>query len=390
MHMKPNFLLLATLSVIAAPLMANEWTHCYETPPGYTLLNVNDYKARFYGEVEYLGWYADQEGMSYASIINYNVDPAAPKTRDLHFKTKWDSGVRAILGFKPASKNWDMRAAYTYFYTESHPRGSSSTAILDVDASNVTTISGSVIAPAYYSTDLPSPGGRFRPVPPYTVTGTYAIDPQWHLWLNQADLEIGTEFYLNCDAKIRTFGGFRGVWINQKFNLLSNFINDIAGGVTTTLSSDLYEKNQMSAFGARTGVLFNYTLGYGLDIYTGLAGSLLWSWFTTKQSYFTTASDDIPNNSEKGSLSHHTNLFNYDVEIGLQWNYWMNCNRNLLTIKFGWEQHLYTNVNQFQTFINTPSLSINSFNVPGFFNDRNIQRGDLSLSGFIAGISYTY
>ncbi len=87
---------------------------------------------------------------------------------------------------------------------------------------------------------------------------------------------------------------------------------------------------------------------------------------------------------------------NLDLGLGFKWNYWVKEGSNLLTLKFAWEQHLYTNMNQFQV-LNIPlesGFDQNNVKATAFGpsiattrSDRNLQRGDLSLSGLIVFFS---
>jgi len=391
------------------PVVAENWQDNCDFPmnEGYSYSFLDNCESHYFAGVDYLAWYVDQEGMSYASVYDI-ANTAATSTanaadgKDLFFKTKWDSGVRAMAGFKPCNKSWDIRSSYTYFSTNDKPRALSSSATsistTPPEGGSIVATSGTVIIPAYFSVREPAAGFASD-----EAIITYSILPRWKFNFNQADLELSEEFFVTCDATIRFFGGFRGLWTNQKFEeviaLESTFLSD---GITTTFgSSAAFEaQHKFSAFGARAGFDFNYTVGGGLDLYASCAGSILWGWFNDRQSYAVTTaisgSTGTEDAAETFTHSHHTSILNLDTAFGLRWNYWLNCNRHLLTVRFGWEQHIYLNINQFQNFANTPlvgaigpgSILLGGTQQP--FADHNVQRGDLSLSGFVVGLQYAF
>jgi hypothetical protein len=369
----------------AAPLAANGFDP-YLTPPntGYYLNEV---------EVEYLLWYANQDGLAFATVNNFEQSTlnVTSDEHDQFFKPRWDSGVRATLGFKPADRSWDTRLVYSYFATKIHPRSilGNSTQTSSVPPLGTAIIPDFVPVDSYFNLVESEIHESFYEFFDYT------LDPSWKLYFNLIDIEVGKDLRLGSTITFRPFIGVRGIFTNQRFEELitvSSLLNQgpsfplIAANQTYIFS----EKNQFNGGGARGGLDLNFPLLKGLSFYGNFAAGILWGAFSVRQEvneYYSSApvSDALTLINvlgEKFNHSHQSSVFNFDITLGLEWNYLFNCNQNMLTFKAGWEQHLFTNINQFQNFISvTNETAIAS---------RNVQRGDLSLSGFFFGLEYSF
>lgn len=178
------------------------------------------------------------------------------------------------------------------------------------------------------------------------------------------------------------------MWTHQHFqeNISITSISDISGILTQSLTTAFFtQKSTFSGVGAKAGFGLNYSLWKGLHLYGDLAAGILWGWFNVRQKVQKTIQNFslVTNPSEKFNHSHQSSVFNFDIHLGLEWNFLLNANRNSLTFKFGWEQHLFSNMNQFQQFIQATQTSELTVS-------RNVNRGDLSLSGFSFGLNYSF
>lgn len=410
---------LAAATLLASPLAA-QWSDGWQLPVGYNPSFWDECGQRFYGEVDYLLWYANQEGSSFASTFDiFGVTQNAKRsenfrTKDEFFRNNWDSGVRAVLGYKPPCRTWDVRGAYVYFANQSR-RGFDP---LTFNEFTTTTFTGqsTIISGSAFGVD-------YLPLVPLNFlnnTGSFQLSSivsnlsaKWNLNFNQADIEFGREFYVACDVTVRPFFGLRGLWENQKYNVrntlavsgtttrgggpggaaIPNAHRAIGSPVTEFVTLNFDPSSRFDGFGARAGFDASITLWNCLDLYGNLAGSILWGNAKTKERVTIISVTDLTNiviQTEQAVHSHHTSVLNLDFGLGFRWNQWMNCGRNLLSLKFGWEQHVYTNINQLQNSVlaNVSGLGGTSGGNGTF--DRNIYRGDLSLSGFIFGVDYLY
>jgi hypothetical protein len=340
----------------------------------------------FYAEADALFWYANQEGMSFATKVSLtdNNTNTNFKENDLFFENKWDYGARGIVGYKPNECSWDVRLVYDYFSTKIHHKEVFGQAI-SIDS--ITT--GSVVAPAYVEAVFP-----YQTSPAIQQTANYSLDPLWKLYFNSLDLEFAKEFDLSEDAMIRPHVGLKGLWMDQHFEeaiVVNSVVTSISNVITSNYSQLFTESNKFSGVGARGGLDIQYSIWGGLDLYGSFAAGLLWGWFNVNQqlnTLMTETSFSNEMNDETFKHSHHSTVFNLDVALGFCWKTLFNCNRNQFSIKFGWEQHLFTNINQFQNFIANRQ---NGILAPmGSIASRNVVRGNLTLSGFIVGAGVSF
>lgn len=371
----------------------------------------DDDRVRFYGEVDYLAWCADQEGLPFGKALDVNTtlndysgglppsgfleNSFSYSERNLYFRNHWDSGVRASAGFKPKCWDWDLSVVYTYFNTHKKHRELSSavTSIVTEDTfENLEfDVSGTALLPNFFQYYIPEDLDGNN-------TTVFTLHPRWKLNFNQVDLECSRELALGFNLILRPFGGVRGLWTTQKFDETFTITStNTVDGLFDAYQYDLKARNQFHSVGPKAGLDLCYSLGGGLDLTASLAGSVLWGYFNVLQSY--TSMHTIPHQGtaygqDTIHQSHHTHIFNCDVSFGMQWHAWLNCRKNLLSIRFAWEQHLYTNTNQLQDFgsdpFNSDSVAF-EFTPNAYVNNSGIAaRGDLILSGFTAGIAFLY
>jgi hypothetical protein len=398
-------LILFTALSMASPLMANHhkgWENCKEHQHGYNVPKWDNCESRFYAEVDYLAWFANVDGNSYGTLLGLDgVEPftdtfttAGYDSTDLHFCNKWDSGVRGTIGFKPAKSSWDIGLVYSYFQTCHKPKARSAVAVATTGTvGGQGTILGNVLVP---SLGIPVAIPSISTTPGEIETITYTLDPHFKFYFNALDLEIGNEFFTAWDACIRPFIGFRGLWTEYKshstFDTTTTFtLDDVS---TSYLDTALLKNhNYFNGFGARTGLDIGYELFKGFDVYGSIAGSILWGYINSRQVFdVTSVYPDTASGDGLGRSSVHSSMLNFDFAFGFRWNWWMNCERSLLSIRFGWEQHIFTHINRSQPVVAAPIIGTTDvYAFPTSVSaDRNIGRGDLTLSGFVVGVSYTY
>lgn len=382
-----------TALIMAMPLMAN-----YGWNDGYPYGCNAPQSPHFYAEVDYLAWFANVEGNSYGTLLGMNSEintdgyltSQSFDTTDLHYLNKWDSGVRGTVGFRPPKSSWDIALVYNYFQSEHKHRPHTATARSIYDAtSGGSTLSGNVLVPSFgIPVEIPGLVG-----PGSTETITYLLRPRFKFFFNELDLEIGDEFRIASDVSFRPFVGFRGLW--TEYDSRTHFeVDTVITGLSPASYSDtlfLHNHNYFNGFGARAGFDAGYEILRGLDVYGGIAGSLLWGYIHSRSFYVGDEEGITGDGINKSSV--HSSMLTFDFAFGVRYNVWMNCNRNLLSLRFGWEQHLFTHINRNQAHILAPTLGAAP---PGdmlpssVYADRNIGRGDLTLSGFVVGLSYAF
>lgn len=392
MHQKVLCTIAAALSASPLAALENQW----DLPCGYYPSAWGDCGNRYFAEVDYLLWYANEDGLgltnSYAidsitnttSIATFNNIYAKERTH--FFKHGWNSGVRATLGFKEGSRGWDVRGIYAYFATSAKRfQGPVNVTTSDDGASFF--VDGAFVLPNYFSVldNLLTADGT-----DFTTTAF----SKWSLCFNQFDLELGREFFVGCDFSLRPFFGARALWLNQRIVGTTHFAIDNSS-ISPPVTDLLYlfdPHSRYEGYGARVGFDAAVNLLWGLDVYGCFAGNILWGRHHVRQTLSTYVNgtdnaslvpDDLIFGHDTIDRPHQASVLNLDLRVGLKWNQMLFCNRSLLTVKFGWEQHFYSGMNQLQNFL------ISEGQLEGIW-DHNVYRGDLTLSGFTFGIGFLY
>lgn len=371
--------LFAAALLLAQPLVA-QWQDGLQLPMGYTPSCWGDCGNNFFIEVDYLLWFAEQDGTSFSTAIELasptsgvQLQTTSQIDQDNFFKTRFHSGVKAILGYQPPMKSWDMRALYTYFSSTEHR---------NFGPFFLDGVPGSSVAGTFVIADYIETLGQAIA----NVTSTFASE--WKLTFNQVDLEVGQDFYLSKEVTLRPFFGMRGLFVTQDFTILK--VNSMAGGIFSTGASTIHFDPRIGfdGFGARVGFVGSVDLFYGFNLYGSASGSILWGKAHVSSlinSSVGSNGDTLVDTLNAVHQSHFTSSLNLDLEAGIQWQHFLDFGRQMVTFKLGWENRIYTNMNYLQNTTQVLNI-LNTFAV----EDQNVYRGDLSLCGFIIGASFLY
>jgi hypothetical protein len=220
---------------------------------------------------------------------------------------------------------------------------------------------------------------------------SFDVDAKFSLHFDRLDGEIGRKIYFGTDFMIRPFFGIEGLLLSQiiKERHLTVFQSlDNGDPVKDLLTVD--NKNRLLSIGPKGGFNGSFYLGKGFGFSGALSGSILWGRFHIKQQF--DQNDTYLNGTvlilgeELIDHSHYASIFNCDINLGVEWSYLFSNDKKMVTLKFGWEDHFYTNINRFQNYY---IEEVNSSNAIYSF-DRNLQKGNLALSGFTFGCSLYY
>lgn len=395
--MKHNRLIqLACALTLTSPLAA-QWQDC-----GFNEIYNRPYwdtcDSGIYLELDYLLWFAIQDGISPSTTLDLGGSSTnrgqelTVHSKDNFFRNNWDSGVRAVVGVKPPCKDWDARLGFTHYFTQERKSTS---------PMRRTFFAGDLPSSAFGQEVVPefiNPSADFTGIGSQFTTKNKAL---WRLTFNQLDLDFGREFYVACDVTLRPYFGVRGLETNERLQLF--YKDDVLRG-SSSIAATMDGKSHFRGVGAKGGFDTTITLVDGFDLWGSFSGSIIWGYSRIRQAF----NEDVvfgllngksnahqPKLNEELTIINHTShshqatVFNLDLGMGLRWNQWMNNGRSLLSFKFGWEQHLFSNLNQLQqnvlyTLFNPKSRASQ------VALDNNVYRGYLSLSGFLFGLSYYY
>ena len=348
--------------------------------------NLIDQKHLWYVEVDYLAWFANQQGMSFGTKANISGNGARlnddrillTEEQDRFFENRWDSGIRGTFGYTPLYFSWQTVLHYTYFSTKNHHSPLRSDFIFTPNQS----FNGLAIIPEYVNVITPTEQSFD------IIDISYFLDPVWKLHFNAIDLEFVRQFSLTYDMSLTPSVGLRALLTHQTFQE-KVIVDDTTH--TIVYLTNFNQHNKFTGIGARVGFDIDYALWEGLELYGNCFAGLIWGYFDVHQKfdqYITTNTILTTLTDETFEHSHQSSLFNLDLAIGFCWNIPFNCSMNRFHLRFGWEQHLFTNMNQFQNFLSKQNTT--GTQTSTYLADRNVKRGHLSLSGFVVGLGLDF
>lgn len=249
-------MLLAVLSTQG--LVANS-RGCYDNSNCGVTDCCNDWNfcdANFYAAVDWLYWKARRCDLDLATIngvtplTNLLADIATPG-RTVCLDHKYRSGVRVAAGMEWCS-GFGFGFEYTYFNPNEHTR----VAVDGVaDVVTLTRVPGLLV---------PGVGAR-------TVLG---VDGRFDLKLNLLDLLFTYKYGCNPCRDVRAFFGARLAWIDDR--LLTTYSGAIVTTGVPLYELDLFEKNNLNAYGLTVGGQVFQDLFCSLGVYLKAGFSVLY------------------------------------------------------------------------------------------------------------------
>lgn len=299
----------------------------------------------------------------------------------------WNSGFRVAAGYDFDCDKWGVRATYTYFRStaDDHVHLSNDPLVLlhlkDGVVSNFVN---------FYAPDLARDlqPARFKgPSADVVATAT------WKLEVNQIDLDVTREYLVGRYVSLRPILGVR--YYNFDTKICTSQVNtDLVGGdpsaflfETNTIKSD--DKCQYHAFGIKSGVASTWEIGCGFGIYGDASLTIAYGQMRTK--------NHVINSGEVDPSASPTEFVDVkvvsdstwctvkpvaDYAIGLYFRQGFNCDRSMLEVKVGWENHIYYGHNQFRGFLSDTSTVYGFGSVTGAPSFATVDRcADISLTG---------
>ncbi len=329
------------------------------------------------GGTEFAITYNTSDFVSLPPIIN---NAALSHRPDGDYKENdfgWDFGLKAGLGYKTLHDSWDILGRYTWFQSHSTKQSRK-----DFPAA---------IIPLKLSTGL-TPGFSAVNHAKSTVDIGY----------NNIDLELARNYFISKDFAVRPHLSLKGSWIDlkQKVHYVQTQNPDLSALIfefeSPEFKADL--KSNFWGVGPRMGIDTRYFLGNNVNFFADLAGAILYGHFKTREK------DHIPNAIPGGalppdvaeqirelfdltlsapnrSLKHDFHQFVpfVQMQLGLEWNKYLNNNKQHLRLKAGYEVQYYWRANQMGDLGDrTDTLAITGFTL-------DPQNDQLAVSGVTRG-----
>lgn len=273
----------------------------------------------------------------------------------------WDLGLKAGLGYKTPHDAWDVLGRYTWF--ESH------------DTKQSGKNYPAMMFPLKLSIGL-SPDFSAVNHAKSTVDISY----------QNVDLELSRNFFLSHNYSVKPYISLKGTWLDIQQKLLFTQVQNASLlNLFVAFRGDQFKANLSSryfGFGPRIGAETKYYFNNGINIFGDFAAAILYGQFKTKQT------DDIPEARFGGLLfdqldpdeqQEFEELFNFSFTapsrklshnfhsfipfaqmwLGLEWNKFMNCKKQHIRLKAGYEVQYFWRANQIEEIGN----KVNAFSL---------------------------
>lgn len=291
---------------------------------------------------EYLYLQPQENGLSFGIKTTNAVDE--PDNVHIAYKNlnfKYSGGYRGAIGYNIPHDSWDFYLSWMHYNT--HAEGSAS-------------VHGD-------GRILPTWTGLTFDQLPVDVYATHA-DARLRLNLNIFDADLGREYYVGKWVTLRPSLGVRTAFIHQHYRILYDpLIADLV-----SLSDLIRLKNEFWGVGPKASIGTQWSLIGGFHLYGSAAFSLLYGHFKTRHREYFSTDDPAP-------LSAHQNQTLVraiaDLAAGIGWDIMLVHDQYHLSLRAGYEQHLYFGQNQFDQVLYS------------LFHTTVISNlGDLSLAGW--------
>jgi hypothetical protein len=229
-------------------LPANKYPAAYNAPASICLKNGWDFDV--FGSFIY--WHASQDYMDIAYVVavpTASATTAVPATVAFQ-NVNYEPGFKIGFGFNTNYDGWVFRGEYTWLHQ-------------------------TVTTPAITAPVLPSGAAGTWSAPSwFTLANTgAAVSSSWKMHLDMVDAVFERPFYEGMMLTVTPYGGLRGLWVRQNFNI--DFLN--AAGVVTSYCNN-HSGNW--SVGPTTGVGGHWLLGSGFRFEGNAGASILYTQFT--------------------------------------------------------------------------------------------------------------
>lgn len=301
---------------------------------------------------DFLWMQAKEDGLEYAITQTDGIANDFPlKGGDLvgystdDHSWDWNYGVRVGFSFLLDHDAWCINAEWTYIRIK--------------EDSDSHLISGAGVFLPFF---LP---------PSLTLSGSNHLDvsQRWTGNYNSINIALGKPYHISRYVIFSPFFGIRATWVEQ------HKTSRYSGAFST--GSDLEEKgkNDFWGIGATAGVLSEWLLGAGWQLFGNLGASLLYSHFDVDQEVY--AGGDVYTSIERDFYS---NVPTMDIQMGIRWNYKFGKDQYRFGLKAAYEFHHLWGMNRFRRFVDPTAPSSNV----------DLGSRDLSFTGFSFGLLFDF
>lgn len=326
-----------------------------------------------------LYWNAHQDGMEYA--VDSKVQSSTPEDRVriidaeyLNPSFDWNWGFKAGLGYNSTCDGWDFGIVWTRY------NGSASSHNEAENDDNHTLL-------PLWTNFSTNPNDNNVVIPIFATD----IQTQWNLNLDLVDLELGREFWNSKRLALRPHIGLRIARVKQSFEIEhkggSWSETGMTGDVAQSNKVDL--DNDFKGIGIRGGLNSVWNLGCGWALYGDTALSIIYGRFHVDHDEMNrdTAAPFSKSKFFESKDTFRASRLVADLGLGIQWSsLFCDCQYGL-TVKLGWENHLFLDQNQMWRVTKVGYLDDPSADYSNSFSQR---RGDLDTQGWTLAVIFDF
>jgi|GEM_PF-3108961 len=316
----------------------------------------------WYVDAAVICWKSNQEGISAGtlntlaqgtnganSIASGDLDfIGTTESQQVYPRFEWDAGFKLGIGYQLPCDSWSVGLEYTYYQTNTHNSYASDFVADFTDSANAPGIQGTLFSPAY--------SAFFDSTTVFDDAQNF-VKLDWKVQFNQLDLDFGREFYVGRTMALRPHVGLRSLFIDQNYNIATSASGfDVLREAFSQTRESIKMSNDFQGIGIQGGLGLSFEIGWSLGVYGEIGGGATFGRARVTQrvnatnQYGVTALDV---NQINYTVKDHydTLLCNADFALGLQWREKINCDENLLTLKLGYEEHIFFGYNRFRNLL---------------------------------------
>jgi len=333
-----------------------------------------------WGEASFIYWQPVQENMdvglvlephslpvTYVRVAPFTVGPTTSfSALDMDFKFK--PGFKVGAGWKMNHDMWDAHLEYTWFHCKQHR---SKTA--DIGSTGIAPSS-----PPGFPVQVNT--GGILPTWGFPFVNTYddstaadqlgslifeSAEEKWHLNMDLLELDVGRWCYTGCKLTFRPAFGLRAACIRQHANVVYSNTRGLGVSVITQLATPI-DKNEINArtnswgIGPKIALDTNWAVGKGFRFFGDMEADILYTRYTklsmSQQNtmlaglpgFNSIVANPVKYKDHRGALRTHLEL-----ELGLGWGTYFDCNNWYLDLSAGYEFQVFYDQNMFKHFDST-------------------------------------
>ncbi len=269
------------------------------------------------------------------------TSPLNAKSIKMDFDFK--PGFKVGAGGKFNYDNWDVHAEYTWFHGTHHKHAS-------------VPISTTNSAQIFATQGLPFSGQFTIAAGSGTTSNVFdSARADWNLKMDIADLDLGRWYYVGTQLTFRPAFGVRGAFIRQNYNV--SYVNNTGFGLGYVDDQRIEKSSKSWAVGPEASLATDWMLGAGVRLFGNGEADILYTRYT-KVSFrethsigpTSTVSVVVPTTATVRDSRVSTLRAHMDLEMGLGWGMYFNCNKWYFDVSAGYEFQIFWDQNMFRKF----------------------------------------